>query len=61
MSLCHLADNVMETTPTLFQNVSCRIDSNISNTINLGQINLPKGTTDWDAKMRDIISETKRT
>ncbi len=61
VSLCHLADNVMQITPTSFQNVPAPIDSNPSDTINLRQLNLPKGTTDWDVKMYDIISKTKGT
>jgi hypothetical protein len=47
----------MEKMPSSSANVSAAIDIQSTNTVDIDQLNLPKGLTDWDAIVRNIINK----
>ncbi|CAF3538259.1 unnamed protein product [Rotaria sp. Silwood1] len=55
VSLCHLADNTFQYSPTYQQSLAISIDENSTHALDFNQLNLPKGPTDWDTKLRDIM------
>ena len=57
ISLCHLADDTIRSLSTSHRKTLVSVDKNSPSESNFGQINLPRGNTDWDAKLRDILSK----
>ncbi|CAF4143071.1 unnamed protein product [Rotaria magnacalcarata] len=57
VSLCHLAHNTFQHSSTSQQNMQISINEKPTHSLNFQQIDLPQGTTDWDTKMRDIMSK----
>ncbi len=44
-------------TPHVDENITTSVNPNSTDQINIDQLNLPKRTTDWDTKLRDIMSK----
>lgn len=57
VSLCHLSNDIFESSSTSEQETLAFSHEPQHHSTNFQQIDLPKGSTDWDAKMRHIMSE----